>query len=126
MKYFELIGIPYSEKDCWGIVVDFYKLEFGIELKNYYDAPPNDIGKANKLIYSSMGDFEKVSDLKIGTILLISFKGIESHIAVYVGEGKILHSYDPVGCVIEPISKWEKLITGYYRIKNDKTKTETT
>lgn len=119
MRISDLIGTPYEEKDCWGIVVEYFKIEFGIVLSNYYEGIPDDSSKARNLIYSSMGDFEKTELLEKGTIILIAFKGIESHIAVYIGEGKILHSYKATGCVIEPISKWEKLVTGYYRIKND-------
>ena len=58
--YSSLIGIPYTSKDCWGIVVSFYQLCFGIELKRYYDNPPNDIHKAKNLIYSNIGDFTQI------------------------------------------------------------------
>ena len=38
--YSSLIGIPYEKKDCWGVVVSFYKLVFDIELNPYYQDIP--------------------------------------------------------------------------------------
>lgn len=123
MKDFSsLIGIPYEEKDCWGIAVEWYRLVLGIELKHYYDEVPNDRTKANSLVYSSLGDFEKIETPKFGDIILIKLFGVECHIAIYLGEGKIFHTQRNVGSMVDRLSKWEKVITGYYRVKpNDKT-----
>lgn len=118
----ELIGTPYIEKDCWGIVVEFYKIVMGIDLKRYYDDIPSNRDIAKNLIYSNMGDFLKIEekDAKFGDIILIKLYGVESHISVYLGEGKMLHSTLHSGCVIESISRWKNLIVGYYRVdKND-------
>jgi cell wall-associated NlpC family hydrolase len=114
----KLIGTPYKEKDCWGIVVEFYRVALGIELNSYYQDIPKDRDIAKNLIYSSMGDFTLVEakEAKFGDILLIKLMGVESHIAVYVGEGKMLHSTLHSGCVIESVSRWKHLIVGYYRV----------
>lgn len=115
----KLLGTPYAEKDCYGIVVEFYRIVFGIEMKRYYDEIPSDRDNAKALIYSSMGDFKKVEKPEFGDLLLIRLYGIESHIAVYLGEGLMLHSTLHSGCVIERTSRWEKLIVGYYRVDKD-------
>jgi len=108
-------------KDCWGIVVEFYSYELNIELKNYYEEIPNNRKVANSLIYSNMGDFEKVETPNYGDIILMKYKGVESHIGVYLGKGKMLHTTETTDCVVENISKWEGLITGFYRVaSNDK------
>lgn len=117
-KYSHLIGTPYEEKDCWGIAVDFYKAVFDIELKSYYSEVPVSRDIAKNIIYSNMGDFKKVSEAEIqfGDIILIRLYGIESHIGIFVGDQKMLHTTLHSGCVIERITRWENLITGFYRV----------
>ncbi len=116
LNYAGLIGIPYERIDCWGIALEFYKRVFNIELKRYYDEVPNNRDIAKNLIYHNKGDFIEVSEPEFGDIILIKLYGVESHIAIYIGGGKILHSYKNVGCHIDNIKKWNKLIVGYYRV----------
>ena len=113
-----LVGTPYTELDCWGVVRELYKRCFDIELNNYYDLPPNDIHKANKLIYTNKGDLIKVEgEPEFGDIILIFLFGVECHIAAYIGDGKILHTNQNSGCMIDKYSRWERRISGVYRIK---------
>lgn len=117
-----LIGVPYETMDCWQIVREWYWVVYGIELKHYYEEVPNNRNIANSLIYSSMGDFIKVETPMYGDLILIKLFGVESHIAVYLGEGQIFHTSRNTGAMIDRLSKWEKLITGYFRVaNNDKT-----
>lgn len=118
MKYSSLIGTPYRVQDCWGVAREFYRLEFGIELKKYYEEVPETRDRARELVYDSMKDFKEVAGPReFGDLLLIKMFGIESHIAVWLGEGLILHTSEKTGCVIERVSRWEKLVVGTYRIK---------
>lgn len=116
--YSKLIGVPYSKMDCWRIAVEFYKIVFNHDLKNYYDEIPQNRDIAKNVIYSSMGDFTKVETPKFGDLILIRLYGIESHIAVYIDKDKILHTTDHSGCCIDRLARWEKLIVGYYRVEN--------
>jgi cell wall-associated NlpC family hydrolase len=118
--YSDLIGIPYSESDCWGIARLFYKIELGIELNRYYDSAPNDIKIANQLIYSNMGDFEKVTSPNFGDIVLLNLYGIEAHIGIYLNEQQLLHTTRHSGCVIDRMDRWSRMVVGFYRVrKND-------
>lgn len=112
-----LIGIPYEKEDCWGVAVRFYDLEMGMELKRYYDKAPNDREVANKLIYSSMGDFEKVTSPRFGDIVLINLYGIEAHIGIFINEQQLLHTQERTGCILDRMDKWKRLVVGYYRVK---------
>lgn len=116
--YSNLIGIPYSDKDCWAIVVAFYRQVFKIELQPYYSEVPTDRKVTEKLVYSARKDFDQVYDRKFGDIVLMKMLGFESHIAVYLGDGKILHTQEKTGCVIDSIAKWEKIVIGFYRPKS--------
>lgn len=117
--YSKLIGVPYSEKDCWGIVCDFYRIVFNVDLKQYYETVPESRDIAKSIVYDSMEDFVEVKERKFGDLLLIKLFGVESHIAVYLGEGMMLHTSKHSGCLIERTSRWEKLIVGVYRVKYD-------
>jgi cell wall-associated NlpC family hydrolase len=114
-----LVGVPYEELDCWGVVVKFYKKFFDIELAPYYSEVPDTAKEAERLVKHAMSDFEKVNSLKmkVGDIVLIKLLGYESHIAVYLGAGKILHTQHKTGCVVDSLSRWEKMVVGVYRTK---------
>lgn len=111
-----LLGTPYETLDCWGIVVEFYRIVFKIELKPYYEEVPETRDIAKRIVYDSMKDFQEVSDRKFGDILLIKLFGVESHIAVFIGNGMMLHTSKHSGCLIERTARWEKLIVGTYRV----------
>ena len=118
--YSNLIGTPYEKLDCWGVVVSFYQICFGVELKRYYDSPPNDVHKANNLISSNIGDFipiEDMQDMIFGDILLIYLFGVESHIAVYLGNGKILHTQKKVGCMVDRLCRWKDRVSRVGRLR---------
>lgn len=119
-EFFSLIGIPYDVKNCWDIAVDFYLKILNINLSNIYsgDTPPREVTK--ELIYTNIGGFERVSVPEFGDIIILKMFGIESHIAIYVGEGKMLHTSQKTGSVIDFISRWERVIVGYYRVKKEK------
>jgi cell wall-associated NlpC family hydrolase len=116
----KLLGVPYSTKDCWGIVVDFYRIVFDIELNRYYQEIPKTRDASKALVYSSMGDFHKVEDRKFGDIFLIKLYGVECHIAVYIDNGMMLHTTNHSGCVVDRVHRWEKLIVGTYRVVGEK------
>ena len=115
--YSSLIGIPYGEMDCWGVVREFYRMEKGILLESYYDAVPATKFDARDLVRSHIGEFDKVEKPEeYGDILLIRMLGVESHIAVYLGKGKILHTSIATGCIVDKLSKWERMVTGVFRV----------
>ena len=118
-----LIGISYEDANCFELVRRFYKQELGIELKSYFDGPVPERSDAAKLVYTSKGDFAEVKEgpRKFGDILLIKLYGIECHIAVYVGEGRMLHSTRGSGSVIDRTSKWDKMIAGTFRVLPENT-----
>ena len=118
-KYSGLIGTPYKIRDCYQIVVDFYRIVFNLELRNYYDEAPQNKDIAKNLIYSSMKDFKEVYTREFGDIVLIKVMGVESHIAVILDSTTLLHTTKATGCVVDRVSKWEKRIVGTYRVRID-------
>lgn len=79
--------------DCYTIVRDFYKNEFGITLRNYarYDKFWED--ESLYLKFFKNEDFVLVDDeLQFGDVILVALgASVACHAAVYLGNGKILH-----------------------------------
>lgn len=114
-----LVGVPYEKSNCWETARDFYALVFGIELKHYCDQAPESRTDIQNLIFSNIGDFVEVKEMQFGDLLLIRLRGIESHIGIFVGGGKFLHSAKGTGSAIDRLEKWKHLIVGIYRHRSD-------
>jgi cell wall-associated NlpC family hydrolase len=100
--------------NCWELTRQFYKQCFDIELK-HFSSDPRDRKATESLIYTNRGEFTKVELPSFGDIILIKILGIESHIAIYIGNGLMLHTSEKTGSVIDRTDRWVKTITGYYR-----------
>lgn len=115
----KLIGKSYDQANCWDLTREFYMLSFQIELKHYTQSgTPQDRREIQNLVYSNRGDFDTLDmhlGLEYGDILLFKIKGIESHIGVYIGEGKFLHTMKASGSVLDSIEKWKHVLVGAYR-----------
>lgn len=120
-----LIGRPYEELNCWGLTVKFYSLVLKTELSGIYDGPEIGRSHTENLIYSNKGEFERVDVPQFGDIILIRLYGFESHIAVYLDNGLMLHTSKNTGSVIENTARWKNLIVGYYRIGKSNVKNQT-
>jgi cell wall-associated NlpC family hydrolase len=118
-KIRHLIGIPYSEKDCWSLCKSFYSEVLGIELKNYFETLPQDRVVMKNLVYTNMGDFQKTDSPKFGDIILIKFKGLESHIAIFIDNSTMFHTTTSTGSVIDRIARWKPSIVGFYTVRNN-------
>jgi cell wall-associated NlpC family hydrolase len=104
--------------NCWDLSVYFYLSEFGIDLKHIHsekDTPPRE--ETRNLIYSNKGEFEQVVSPEFGDLIVLKVLGIESHIAIYIGNGKMLHTSKRIGSVVERVEKFKKHIFGYFRIR---------
>lgn len=120
-KYSNLIGLSYETHNCWDIAVLFYKNVLGLDLSHFHDGsgvPDREITR--NIIFTRQAEFEKVSVPKFGDIVILKLFGIECHIAIYLGHGKILHTTRTSGSVIDRIEKWKRVVVGYYRAKQDK------
>ncbi len=113
------VGIPYEKKNCWDLTVDFYSEILGIDLFHIYSGHTPSRPDTKNLIFSNMGEFHPVLSPEFGDVIILKIFGVESHIAVYLGEGKMLHTSKRLGSVIERTDKWKKMIVGYFRVNVD-------
>lgn len=118
--YSSLIGIPYSKAHCWDIVKAFYKLEMNVDL-NHIATEGIDYLRDKKAVQSAIWayrkDFKRVTgDMAFGDIIIMRIKALESHIGVYVGNNRLLHTLEQTGCVVDLLSRWHNNIVGVYRL----------
>ena len=121
--FFNLIGIPHSQANCFEIVALFYLQEFAIDLSNLNTEiiSIKQREKISSLIESNKGPFVRVDEPQYGDIMTMKINGIESHVGVYVGAGRFLHSYnEELGSCIDHLKRWGSRVTGYYRLEVEK------
>lgn len=100
IRYEHLIGVPFvfGKNDCLSLFRQFYKENFGIEIRNYA-RPENwsaDQLDLMRLCYEREG-FEmitdwKTKDLRTGDVLCVAIgEETANHFAIYTGNGTIVH-----------------------------------
>jgi cell wall-associated NlpC family hydrolase len=115
----KIIGIPYDVLDCWGVVKKFYGLH-GIELPEHYTKRPSSLKLSEETIRESLDFYTKVNDMRYGDILVINLAGTNSHIGVFVGDGRFLHTTIKSNSCLDRIAAWKRRIIAIYRPKNEK------
>lgn len=99
----EYIGIPYKPRgrdadglDCWGLVRKVLMERFGKVLPTFDDiayTPEHKNGVAQAIKERMpLVKSQEVLVPQAGDVVLLSSRGLTMHIAVYVGDGMILHS----------------------------------
>lgn len=98
MKYENLLGKPWkvNETDCFTMVIDFFKQNFGIVIPNFARPADWDADKLDLIrkLYPVAG-FELMlnwDDLRPGDVFATSFASSNpNHFIIYVGDNKIIH-----------------------------------
>lgn len=112
------IGREYEKVNCWQLAREFYLHEFRVELKHYYEGNTPARDETKNLIFSNIGDFEKVEGApEYGDLILIRLHGIESHIGIFIKGDRFLHSARTVGSVLDDLKKYAPNVVAYYRLK---------
>jgi cell wall-associated NlpC family hydrolase len=113
-EYSKLIGIPYKDLDCWGVVREFYSVMFNIELYKYYETTPKGKNASDK-VHAALPDFKQVDSPRLGDIILIRLNGLPSHVGVFINDTHFLHTKELTGCILDRIGKWDRMIEGFFR-----------
>ncbi len=102
--------------DCYGLAIEVLKRN-GIILNDiFYD----DIDDYKNITESAFLNTQiiNVDNLEENCIILISVNGNPTHIAVYIGEGLLIHATENQGVVIQPVHRYERRIVGLYKVVN--------
>lgn len=101
--------------DCWGLLAWIYRHEFNIDLKAEmtYSTKQEKVDEfLRKRIH-----WNKVEDPEIGDAVLFLTNGTVPHCGIYIGEGKMIHTfYGAMSCIQDIFClKWKSRFDGYYR-----------
>jgi len=107
MNLSRYIGLPYSDLDCWALVRAVYRDEFNIQLP---ELPIQMEEKYNWI------EVEPGSE-RPGDLLLFRMKKLKRHVALVVGDGRMLHSDEENGVVAERYRRdmWKTRLQTIYR-----------
>lgn len=124
----QLIGIPFVSKgrdpaiglDCWGLVRVFYERVLHITLPSYadqYEAASDSVSVATAVSKNLMGGWLPVLEPQFGDGVLLRIDDCESHVGVYLGDGKMLHTQAGHNSVIDRVDglRWKNRVIGFYR-----------
>lgn len=111
MNLEKYIGVPFKKfgrslvegVDCYGLILNFYKDELGIDIPNFtrYDFNSKSISDQVYAALEDMfkpikGEFPNIYDIG-----LLSFAGAPTHVVMYIGEQRILHIMIDEDSVVE-------------------------
>lgn len=115
----KLIGIPYEDLDCWGLVKLYYDKMLGVNLSLDMQYTIGDKPESiSRLIEIQKCNFREVDTPEKGDIIVLRLLGFAGHVGIFVGDGMLLHTNHGIGSVIEKVSKWKNRIEGYYHYDN--------
>lgn len=125
MNYDKYIGLPYLENgrteagiDCWGLARVFYRDQLNIDLPSYTDEYNGSHDPAViEAISRYRENWEKTETPTIGDLCLFNILGEPTHVGIFVGNNKFLHSREGRDSVIETLdnTKWKNRFQGFYK-----------
>ena len=81
-------GRKYPYLDCWGLVIEFYRRELGIELDDYTDFSIKDGYEKERSCFYEI----EPPHYEFGDVIAFFRHGLIFHVAVYLGKGEMLHT----------------------------------
>lgn len=123
--YRDLLGVKFKVHgrsikegfDCYGLAIEVLRRN-GITLEDAFydnlDTRPELHEKLHSLIPN-----ERIDKPEICCIIEMSVHGEPLHVAVYIGDGMIIHTTKKTGVVIEPLVHYKYRILGYYKVSSN-------
>lgn len=125
----DLIGTPFVNRgrdaktglDCYGLVKEVFR-RYGHEIPEY-DTQYNydDMCRVNELISGNVKNYpwKEIKEPKVPCLIAIRFgspEGVVNHTAVYIGDGRFIHTRERIGVCIDRLSNpaWHRVIVGFY------------
>jgi cell wall-associated NlpC family hydrolase len=109
------IGIPYSTRDCYALVLDAAEDLFGLHypsIADYVQNPTKAITDALAVDWR----WHRIDVPQEGCIVLLGTNGHARHVGLYLGEDQVLHAHRKVGSCIQDMRALGLLysLEGYY------------
>lgn len=117
----DYIGIPFKDYDCFSLMRKIYKEIHHLEIFET-QTKYNESNKIDKEYHDESLNWIKLDKPKRGCIVAIRFDTklpkLVTHFGYCINEFKMIHTTEKTNSIMENISKYEKLIDGYYIHKN--------
>lgn len=121
-KYIKYIGINFDDFDCYHLTKKIYKEVYNLDILDtnvkHYESD-----LINKSYMEEASNWIKVdiNEAREGDIVALrfdpNFSKIVTHFAIMINNTQIIHTTERTGSIVENVSKYYKLIDGFYRHK---------
>lgn len=123
MTYTDLLGIKYRPHgrnkkegfDCYGLVIEVLKRN-GIKFPDLYYESIKDTERLCRALKNKV--IKPLEKPEVNCIIEITNCGEPSHMAVYIGDGYMIHTSIATNVVIEPVKHYEHRIKGYWKVNS--------
>lgn len=120
MTYTDLLGVKYRPHgrtkeegfDCYGLVIEVLRRN-GIEFPDLYY---NSIKESDSIGTFLKERLVKLDNPEVNCIIEITNCGEPSHMAVYIGDGLMIHTAIKTRVIIEPVKHYRHRIKGYWKV----------
>lgn len=119
-KHPDLIGTPFEyggrgqTLDCYGLIMELYRRDFGIEIPDYGSTP--DAGLAQSRMITAAFNWQRIENPEPGAVLLIKCGKYVRHVGYVVEDDMFYHTWEKSGGVVcEPLDVWKAKIVGIYK-----------
>lgn len=125
----KFLGIPFVNKgrslegcDCWGLVQMIFR-EHGVEVPEYgINCDCRDWKEIHSHIEKARKQWNRIDKPKVPCLVVLRSVNVNApisftdHVAVFVGEGKMMHTIEKLGSHITKINHplWNRKIEGFY------------
>ena len=113
-------GRKYPYLDCWGLVIEFYRRELGIELDDYTDFSIKDGYEKERSCFYEI----EPPHYEFGDVIAFFRHGLIFHVAVYLGKGEMLHTGLNRHARVEKIKSMQFVESRFFRHINPLKKEE--
>ena len=120
-NYIKYIGLPFEKYDCFNLVKLIYKQEYDKYILNT-DVKHNQSDLINQSYLGEVNNWVEVKTPLEGDIVAIrldsNYPHLVTHFGVMINDKQMIHTTEKTNCVVENISKYYKLVAGFYRNKD--------
>lgn len=120
-KYIKYIGLSFSDYDCFNLVKLIYK---EVHKKDILDTNVKHY-ESDLINQSYLGEVDNWVEVKTpleGDIVAIrldsNYPHLVTHFGVMINNYQMIHTTKATNCIIENVTKYYKLVAGFYRHKD--------
>ena len=120
-KYLKYIGLSFNDYDCYNLVKLIYKEVYNKDILDtnikHYESD-----LINQSYLGEVDNWIEVKEPKEGDIMAIrldsNYPHLVTHFGVMINDKQMIHTMQNTNCVVENITKYYKLVAGFYRHKD--------